>query len=105
MFDMQGRSIIAELHVNRGGNFLRVIHPRGENVVKQRFGQVEQWVMPPAKSRIKVHQPARREEHVAVVGVESEELGTEVPRAYVVRKGGMKAIQRGDEERTSPPRR
>jgi acyl-coenzyme A synthetase/AMP-(fatty) acid ligase len=36
---------------------------------------------------------------VAVVGVESEELGTEVPRAYVVRKGGMKAIQRGDEER------
>jgi acyl-CoA synthetase (AMP-forming)/AMP-acid ligase II len=36
---------------------------------------------------------------VAVVGVESQELGTEVPRAYVVRKGGMKAIQRGDEER------
>jgi 4-coumarate--CoA ligase len=36
---------------------------------------------------------------VAVVGVESEELGTEVPRAYIVRKGGMKAVQRGDEER------
>jgi 4-coumarate--CoA ligase len=36
---------------------------------------------------------------VAVVGVESEELGTEVPRAYIVRKGGMKAIQRGDEEK------
>lgn len=36
---------------------------------------------------------------VAVVGVESEELGTEVPRAYIVRKGGMRAVQRGDEER------
>jgi 4-coumarate--CoA ligase len=36
---------------------------------------------------------------VAVVGVESEELGTEVPRAYIVRKGGMKAVQRGDEEK------
>lgn len=36
---------------------------------------------------------------VAVVGVESEELGTEVPRAYIVRKGGMKAVQKGDEER------
>jgi 4-coumarate--CoA ligase len=33
---------------------------------------------------------------VAVVGVESEELGTEVPRAYVVRKGGKKAVQEGD---------
>jgi 4-coumarate--CoA ligase len=36
---------------------------------------------------------------VAVVGVESEELGTEVPRAYIVRKGGMKAVQKGDEAR------
>jgi 4-coumarate--CoA ligase len=35
---------------------------------------------------------------VAVVGVESEELGTEVPRAYVVRKGGMGAVKQGDEE-------
>jgi 4-coumarate--CoA ligase len=35
---------------------------------------------------------------VAVVGVESQELGTEVPRAYVVRKGGMKAVKAGDEE-------
>ena len=38
-------------------------------------------------------------EDVAVVGVESEELGTEVPRAYVVRKGGMSAVRRGDEEK------
>jgi acyl-CoA synthetase (AMP-forming)/AMP-acid ligase II len=36
---------------------------------------------------------------VAVVGVESAELGTEVPRAYVVRKGGQKAIQKGDDEK------
>lgn len=35
---------------------------------------------------------------VAVVGVESEELGTEVPRAYVVRKGGKEAVQEGDGE-------
>jgi 4-coumarate--CoA ligase len=34
---------------------------------------------------------------VAVVGVESEELGTEVPRAYVVPKGGHKAVQEGDD--------
>ena len=34
---------------------------------------------------------------VAVVGVESQELGTEVPRAYVVRKGGLEAVQNGDE--------
>lgn len=36
---------------------------------------------------------------VAVVGVESQELGTEVPRAYVVRKGGKKAVREGDGER------
>ncbi len=36
---------------------------------------------------------------VAVVGVESEELGTEVPRAYIVRKGGKKAVQDGDGDR------
>ena len=35
---------------------------------------------------------------VAVVGVESEELGTEVPRAYVVRKCGQKAVHEGDGE-------
>lgn len=35
---------------------------------------------------------------VAVVGVESMELGTEVPRAYVVRKGGKKAVREGDGE-------
>jgi 4-coumarate--CoA ligase len=35
---------------------------------------------------------------VAVVGVESQELGSEIPRAYVVRKGGMKAVKKGDEE-------
>lgn len=33
---------------------------------------------------------------VAVVGVEYKELGTEVPRAYVVRKGGKKAVQEGE---------
>ena len=37
---------------------------------------------------------------VAVVGVQSEALGTEVPRAYVVRAGGgRKAVQPGDEEK------
>ncbi|KPI45506.1 putative 4-coumarate--CoA ligase 1 [Cyphellophora attinorum] len=36
---------------------------------------------------------------VAVVGVESKELGTEVPRAYVVRKGGPDAVQKGDDEK------
>ena len=36
---------------------------------------------------------------VAVVGVESEELGTEVPRAYIVRKGGMKAVEKGDDQK------
>lgn len=33
---------------------------------------------------------------VAVVGVESLELGTEVPRAYIVRKGGLQAVQPND---------
>lgn len=36
---------------------------------------------------------------VVVVGVNSEELGTEIPRAYIVRKGGMKAVQKGDEQK------
>lgn len=35
---------------------------------------------------------------VAVVGVDSTELGTEVPRAYVVRKGGLKAVRPNDAE-------
>ncbi|KAL2392085.1 putative 4-coumarate-CoA ligase 1 [Exophiala dermatitidis] len=35
---------------------------------------------------------------VAVVGVESLELGTEVPRAYVVRKGGLKAVDPNGED-------
>lgn len=30
------------------------------------------------------------------MGVDSAELGTEVPRAYVVRKGGLGAVQPGD---------
>lgn len=34
---------------------------------------------------------------VAVVGVESQELGTEVPRAYVVRQGGLQSVDKGDE--------
>lgn len=33
---------------------------------------------------------------VAVVGVESALLGTEVPRAYIVRKGGLSAVQPSD---------
>lgn len=36
---------------------------------------------------------------VVVVGVISEELGTEIPRAYVVRKGGLASVREGDEER------
>ncbi len=36
---------------------------------------------------------------VAVVGVESAELGTEVPRAYIVRKGGLEAVQKGDDKK------
>jgi 4-coumarate--CoA ligase len=35
---------------------------------------------------------------VAVVGVDSQILGTEVPRAYVVRKGGMSAIKPSDSQ-------
>ena len=35
---------------------------------------------------------------VAVVGVESAELGTEVPRAYIVRQGGLNAVQQGDDQ-------
>lgn len=35
---------------------------------------------------------------VAVVGVESAELGTEVPRAYIVRKGGVNAVRPNDAE-------
>ena len=35
---------------------------------------------------------------VAVLGVESQQLGTEVPRAYIVRKGGMSAVRKGDDE-------
>jgi 4-coumarate--CoA ligase len=33
---------------------------------------------------------------VAVVGVDSAILGTEVPRAYIVRKGGLSAVQPND---------
>jgi len=36
---------------------------------------------------------------VAVVGVESQELGTEVPRAYIVRKGGIAAVEKGDDQK------
>ena len=36
---------------------------------------------------------------VAVVGVDSEELGTEIPRAYIMRKGGLDAVQTGDEKK------
>lgn len=36
---------------------------------------------------------------VVVVGVNSEILGTEVPRGYIVRKGGMKAVESGDDKR------
>lgn len=36
---------------------------------------------------------------VVVVGVNSELLGTEVPRAYVVRRGGLGAVEKGDEQR------
>ena len=36
---------------------------------------------------------------VAVVGVESAELGTEVPRAYIVRKGGLAAIRQNDDQK------
>lgn len=35
---------------------------------------------------------------VAVVGVNSEELGTEIPRAYIMRKGGMGAVKKGDDK-------
>jgi acyl-CoA synthetase (AMP-forming)/AMP-acid ligase II len=37
-----------------------------------------------------------RIDDVAVVGVESRELGTEVPRAYVVRRGGLSAVEPTD---------
>ncbi|KAL9616469.1 MAG: hypothetical protein Q9160_008664 [Pyrenula sp. 1 TL-2023] len=33
---------------------------------------------------------------VCVVGVESASLGTEVPRAYIVRKGGLDAVREGE---------
>ncbi|RMD43874.1 hypothetical protein DV735_g1223, partial [Chaetothyriales sp. CBS 134920] len=36
---------------------------------------------------------------VCVVGVDSKVLGTEVPRAYIVRKGGVAAVQPGDDEK------
>jgi 4-coumarate--CoA ligase len=35
---------------------------------------------------------------VAVVGVEAPALGTEVPRAYIVRKGGVAAVEPGDDQ-------
>lgn len=38
---------------------------------------------------------------VAVVGVFSRKLGTEVPRAYVVRKGGLSSVQPQDNRRIS----
>jgi 4-coumarate--CoA ligase len=37
-------------------------------------------------------------EDVVVVGVDSKTLSTEVPRAYVVRKGGMAAVREGEGE-------
>lgn len=36
---------------------------------------------------------------VVVVGVNSQVLNTEVPRAYVVRKGGLAAVEQGDDQR------
>lgn len=33
---------------------------------------------------------------MCVVGVESATLGTEVPRAYIVRKGGLDAVREGE---------
>lgn len=37
-------------------------------------------------------------EDVVVVGVNSKKLNTEVPRAYAVKKGGLKAVKQGDEK-------
>ena len=37
-------------------------------------------------------------EDAAVVGVESQEMGTELPPAYIVRKGGTSAVQNSDAE-------
>lgn len=36
---------------------------------------------------------------VVVVGVVSEQLGTEIPRAYIVRRGGLKAVKEGDAQK------
>ncbi|OOQ86490.1 phenylacetyl-CoA ligase [Penicillium brasilianum] len=40
-------------------------------------------------------------EDVCVVGVHSPALGTEVPRAYIVRKGGLDAVKPGDAQEIS----
>ena len=50
---------------------VREVHPHGENVVKERLGQVEQRIMPPGERRIEVHQRLvfSSKEDVAVVGV------------------------------------
>jgi len=77
-------------HVDEDGDFY--ITDRVKELIKYKGFQV-----PPAELEgyLTDHELV---DDVAVVGVESEELGTEIPRAYVMRKGGLDAVQRGDDK-------
>ncbi|KAJ9651543.1 hypothetical protein H2198_009186 [Neophaeococcomyces mojaviensis] len=77
-------------HVDEDGDFF--ITDRVKELIKYKGFQV-----PPAELEgyLIDHELV---DDVAVVGVVSEEMGTEIPRAYVVRKGGMKAVQKGDDK-------
>lgn len=75
-------------HVDEEGDFF--ITDRVKELIKYKGFQV-----PPAELEgyLLDHELV---DDVVVVGVNSEALGTEIPRAYVVRKGGLNAVKEGD---------
>ncbi|RMZ88242.1 hypothetical protein DV736_g4536, partial [Chaetothyriales sp. CBS 134916] len=78
-------------YIDKNGNLW--ITDRVKELIKYKGFQV-----PPAELEGYLHDHELVDD-VCVVGVESTILGTEVPRAYVVRKGGLAAVQPGDDEK------
>ena len=75
-------------HVDEDGDFY--ITDRVKELIKYKGFQV-----PPAELEGYLVENELVDD-VVVVGVESERMGTEIPRAYIVRKGGMGAVKEGD---------
>ena len=77
-------------HVDDAGNLF--ITDRAKELIKYKGFQV-------APAELEGYLADHPEvDDVAVVGVESAALGTEMPKAYIVRKGGLKAVRPGDDE-------